>query len=199
MDDPLEPPAEGFDSDGGPGDFDEDPPIPLDRREAARVRRDLDDLAAFRSTFEPEGLKGVSLFCPDCVEQHFYAWEMLEHNLEALLESGETPVHEPAYDPDPEEYVDWEYAQGYLDGLADGGRPVLPAALDEAGGCPHCGGPLPAHGGGELPATYCPSCGSHLGFARIARALLDRGWSAHDVAELLRGAGAPPLEGPAGR
>src|SRR5688500_4092331 len=94
-------------------DFDEDlPPVPLDRREAARVRRDLDDLAAFRHTFEPEGFKGVSLFCQDCVEEHFYGWEMLEHNLRALLESGETPVHEPAYDPKPDEYIDWEYAQG---------------------------------------------------------------------------------------
>ena len=37
-------------------------PIPLDRAEAARVRRDLEDLAAFRSTFEGEGFRGVSMF-----------------------------------------------------------------------------------------------------------------------------------------
>lgn len=179
-------------------DFDEDlPPVPLDRREAARVRRDLDDLAAFRHTFEPEGFKGVSLFCQDCVEEHFYGWEMLEHNLRALLESGETPVHEPAYDPKPDEYIDWEYAQGYLDGLADAGVPVLPTHLTPSGGCPFCGVELPE--GGES-ALYCPTCGNHLGAARIAQALLERGWSVEDVSDLLRGARVPPLRGmPSGK
>lgn len=170
----------------GPG------PVPLDRHEAARVRRDLDDLAAFRHTFEPEGYKGVSLFCHDCVEEHFYGWEMLEHNLRALLESGQTPVHEPAFDPRPDEYVDWEYAQGYLDGLADAGSPTLPAQITPSGGCPFCGVELPE--GGEH-TTYCPTCGTHLGPARIARALLERGWSNEDVIELLRAARVPPLRG----
>lgn len=174
-------------------DFDDDlPPVPLDRREAARVRRDLDDLAAFRHTFEPEGFKGVSLFCQDCVEEHFYGWEMLEHNLRALLESGETPVHEPAYDPKPDEYIDWEYAQGYLDGLADAGVPVLPTHLTPSGGCPFCGVELPEGGDNAL---YCPTCGNHLGPARIAQALLERGWSVEDVSDLLRGARVPPLRG----
>ncbi len=167
-------------------------PVPLDRREAARVRRDLDDLAAFRHTFEPEGYKGVSLYCQECLEEHFYGWEMLEHNLQALLESGETPVHEPAYDPRPEEYVDWEYAQGYLDGLADAGAPVLPLGLVPSGGCPFCEADLP--NGGEH-AVYCAVCGNHLGPARIAKALLDRGLSAEEVAELLRSARVPPLRG----
>jgi hypothetical protein len=165
--------------------------VPLDRDEAARVRRDLDDLAAFRRTFEPEGFRGVSMFCADCAEEHFYEWAMLEENLRALLESGEVPVHEPAFDPKPEEYVDWEYAQGYLDGLSDAGSPLLPVHAPE-GTCPHCGAVLPS-GGNE--ALFCPACGSSLGAARIARALLDRGWSRNDVAELLRGARVPPLRG----
>lgn len=168
------------------------PPMPLDRREAARVRRDLDDLAAFRHTFEPEGFKGVSLFCQDCVEEHFYGWQMLEHNLRALLESGETPVHEPAFDPRPDEYVDWEYAQGYLDGMADAGAPVLPTHTTLPGGCPFCGAELP---GDTAQIIHCPTCGAHLGPARIARALIDRGWSNDDVVELLRGARVPPLRG----
>jgi hypothetical protein len=165
-------------------------PVPLDRREAARVRRDLDDLAAFRHTFEAEGFKGVSLFCDDCLTDHFYGWEMLEHNLRALLESGETPMHEPAYDPSPEDYVDWDYAQGYLDGMADAGGPVLPVHATPVGGCPFCGVALPD--GGE-PVVHCPTCGTHLGPARIAKALLERGWAAADVTELLRGARVPPL------
>ena len=173
--------------------YDEDPePRPLDRHEAARVRRDLDDLAAFRHTFEPEGFKGVSVFCEDCVEEHFFPWDMLEQNLTALLESGATPVHEPAYDPKPDDYVDWHYAQGYLDGLADAGAPTLPVQMTPTGGCPFCGVELP--GKGEQ-AVFCPTCGAHLGPARIARALLDRGWSHTDVAELLRAARVPPLRG----
>jgi hypothetical protein len=167
-------------------------PRPLDRREAARVRRDLDDLAAFRHTFEPEGFKGMSVFCEDCVEEHFYPWDMLEQNLTALLESGETPVHEPAYNPRPEEYVDWQYAQGYLDGLADAGSPVQAAPLSDTSGCPFCGADLP---GDPDRLVHCPGCGAHLGPARIAQALLGRGWSAEDVAELLRSAKLPPLRG----
>jgi hypothetical protein len=179
------------------GEFDDETdevrPRPLDRHEAARVRRDLDDLAAFRHTFEPEGFKGVSVFCQDCIEEHFYGWEMLEHNLKALLESGETPVHEPAYDPKPDEYIDWEYAQGYLDGLADAGTPVLPAQTAPSGGCPFCGVELPGAAPDQL--LYCPTCGTHLGPARIARALIDRGWTVADVVELFRGARLPPLRG----
>jgi hypothetical protein len=171
-------------------DFDDDELRPLDKHEAARVRRDLDDLAAFRHTFEPEGFKGVSVFCEDCVEEHFYPWDMLEQNLTALLESGETPVHEPAYDPRPEQYVDWHYAQGYLDGIADAGGPVLDANLPESGGCPFCGVDL---AGDPKVLVHCPTCGAHLGPARIAKALLERGWSPHDVTELLRGARIPPL------
>ena len=165
--------------------------VPLDRDEAARVKRDLDDLAAFRRTFQPEGFRGVSMFCADCAEEHFYEWAMLEENLRALLESGEVPVHEPAFDPKPDEYVDWEYAQGYLDGLADGGSPLLSVHAPE-GTCPHCGHTLPA-GGDE--ALYCPACGTSLSAARIAKALLDKGWSREDIGELLRGARVPPLRG----
>ena len=181
--------AVAMDDDFDPDEADE--PIPLDRAEAARVRRDLEDLASFRQTFEGEGFRGVSMFCADCVEDHYYDWAILESNLKALLESGEVPVHEPAYDPKPDEYVDWEYAQGYLDGLADAGAPVLPAHLAETTACPHCGGPLP----GPDPSVFCPNCGTHLGAARMARALLDRGWSTEDVSDLLRGARVPPLRG----
>jgi len=165
---------------------------PLDRREAALVRRDLDDLAAFRNTFESGGFKGVSLFCEDCGEDHFYGWDILENNLRTLLKSGEAPVHELAYDPHPEEYIDWDYAQGYLDGLADAGAPTLPLANTTVTGCPFCGSQL--HDGGER-SIYCPTCGNHLGPARIARALIDQGWDVAAVAELLRAARIPPLRG----
>ena len=31
-------------------------------------------------------------------------------------DAGESPVHEPAFDPDPNDYVSWDYARGFLDG-----------------------------------------------------------------------------------
>lgn len=179
-----------MDDDYDDADEGDETPRPLDREEAARVRRDLDDLSAFRHTFEPEGYKGVSVFCDDCAEEHFYGWQMLTENLTALLQSGETPVHEPAFDPRPDEYVDWQYAQGYLDGMGDAGADTLPSPLTETGGCPYCGVELP---GGGAKHAYCPTCGLHLGPARMARALLDRGWPDGDVADLLRGARIPPL------
>ena len=35
------------------------------------------------------------------------------------LDSGRPRVHEPAFDPDPDHYVTWEYARGYTDGVHD--------------------------------------------------------------------------------
>ncbi len=181
-----------YDEFSDPPSDDDSGPVPLDRHEAARVRRDLEDLTVFRQTFEPEGFRGTSMFCADCVEEHYYDWAILEQNLRALLESGEVPVHEPAFDPKPDEYVGWEYAQGYLDGLADAGAQLLPVLTGPEGSCPFCGTKLPD--GGEQ-ALFCPACGTHLGPARIARALLDQGWETDAVTELLRGARVPPLRG----
>lgn len=183
-----------------PDDFDEDDgdeelARPLDRDEAASVRRDLDDLAAFRRTFEPEGYKGVSVFCTDCAEDHYYGWDMLEENLQALLDSGTSPVHEPPFDPHPDDYIDWPYAQGYLDGLGDAGVPALPAPLPRTTGCPYCGVQLPDGEGDGRTITFCPTCGMHLGTAKVARVLLEEGWSHERVAELLRSARLPPLRG----
>lgn len=166
------------------------PPRPLDREEAAHVRRDLDDLSAFREAFEPDGFKGVSVWCADCDEEHFYGWQMLEQNLRALLESGETPVHEPAFAPRPDEYVDWQYAQGYVDGRADAevGGPVAP--LSATGECPYCGAPMP---GDQEALTYCPTCGQHLGPARMAKAMIEAGMKPEAVAELLAAARVRPV------
>ena len=161
---------------------DEDHLSRLDGEEAVLVRRDLDDLAAFRATFEPEGFKGVSLYCTDCGEEHYYEWDMLEHNLAALLESGATPVHEPAFDPHPDEYVNWEYAQGYVDGLSDADPSAHHGGSLADGQCPFCAAGLP-----EEPeaVTFCPACGQHLGPARLAEVLEAEGWSRDDVDSLL--------------
>jgi hypothetical protein len=38
-------------------------------------------------------------------------------NLRHLLTVGQTRVHEPAFNPDPGDYVSWDYARGYADGV----------------------------------------------------------------------------------
>lgn len=181
--DEFEEPEEEFEEEG-------ESRLPLDRREAEQVRRDLEDLDAIRQTFEPDGFKGVSVFCPDCVEDHYYEWEMFASSLSALLESGETPVHEPAFNPHPDDYVGWDYAQGFLDGLTEAGVPAAGAEALERGACPFCASPL-ADGG--VHANYCPVCGENLAPARIAHVLLEAGWSAESVSELLRAARVPPM------
>ena len=169
---------------------DDHDPRPLDAHEAEHVRNDLEDLMAFRQVFEPEGYKGVSMYCSDCAEEHYYGWQMLEENLTALLQSGESPVHEPPYDPRPHEYVEWQYAQGYVDGLFESGMNITPTPLAEAAACPHCGVGMPAEGS---TFTFCPACGTHLGGARLAKILLDRGWTADDVRTAMNASLFPPL------
>jgi hypothetical protein len=89
---------------------------PLEEEERDLLRQDLVDVRALREMLGSRGLKGAVFFCPDCEEDHYLTWDLLEGNLEQLLDQGESPVHEPAYDPDPEEYVSWDYARGFLDG-----------------------------------------------------------------------------------
>lgn len=159
---------------------------PLAQHEAALVRRDIDDLAAFRHAFESDGYKGVSMFCTDCLEEHYYGWDMLEGNLRTLLESGDYPVHEPPYDPKPEDYVNWEYAQGYVDGAVDTMPAQAPPRQDEH--CPFCGfdmGPVGAM------ALYCPACGTLLGIATLADSLIAGELSPDVVTALLRASGLP--------
>jgi hypothetical protein len=88
---------------------------PLDDDERDLLRQDLVDVRALREMLGARGLKGAVFYCPDC-EEDYLTWDLLEGNLEQLLDHGDSPVHEPAYDPDPDEYVSWDYARGFLDG-----------------------------------------------------------------------------------
>jgi hypothetical protein len=40
---------------------------------------------------------------------------MLRANLLQLLVDGTVRPHEPAYDPEPDAYVTWDYCRGYAD------------------------------------------------------------------------------------
>lgn len=169
-------------------DFDrfEDPEFRLDDHESAMVRQDLQDLERFADAFAPQGYRGVAVFCQDCQEPHFYPWDMLEENLRVLLDTGETPVHEPAFEPNPEEYIPWEYARGYVDALADAGV----QQRGELDACPRCGWGL----ADELAqANFCPRCGAPLLQARLRAALAEVGLDAETVDDLLTKAGLPAV------
>lgn len=99
---------------GHEGPFEEEEPLDEDEREA--LHQDLVDIETLKELLGPRGIKGTVFDCPDCSEDHFLGWELLSGNLKEVLEAGESPVHEPAFDPDPEDYVSWDYARGFLDG-----------------------------------------------------------------------------------
>jgi hypothetical protein len=93
-----------------------DPDEPLDDDEREALRQDLVDVQVLKEVLGSKGIKGAVFYCPDCDEDHFLGWDLLAGNLTQLLKEGESPVHEPAFEPDPNEYVSWDYARGFLDG-----------------------------------------------------------------------------------
>ena len=97
---------------------DNDPIEPLNENERADVLADLAELADFRATLERHGVAGITVECADCGDQHFFGWDLMAANLRALLGEGRTHVHEPAFAPDPDAYVSWDYARGYSDAVA---------------------------------------------------------------------------------
>ena len=94
-------------------------PLPADERES--VEADLQDLKGMRVVFESQGAKGVVINCTDCGMNHYFGWELLKESLEHMLQTGEPRMHEPAFAPNEEDYIAWDYAKGYLDALGDAG------------------------------------------------------------------------------
>ncbi|ATO80166.1 hypothetical protein ACWT_0751 [Actinoplanes sp. SE50] len=92
---------------------------PLSEDERQDVLEDLSDLEIYQALLSPTGIRGLVIECEDCHEPHYFDWDLLRGNLRHLLSSGRPRVHEPAYDPDPDHYVTWEYARGYADGVHD--------------------------------------------------------------------------------
>lgn len=89
---------------------------PLDDEEREALRQDLVDVQVLKEVLAPKGIKGTVFYCVDCEEDHYLTWDLLAGNLQEILEAGESPVHEPAFEPNPDEYVKWDYARGFLDG-----------------------------------------------------------------------------------
>jgi hypothetical protein len=89
---------------------------PLDEAEREMLRQDLLDVEMLKELLAPRDIKGVVFYCPDCEEEHFLGWDLFKGNLQELLDEGQSPVHEPAFNPNPDDYVTWDYARGFLDG-----------------------------------------------------------------------------------
>ncbi len=157
---------------------------PLDEHETALVRQDLSDLEMFEATFRPEGYRGMAVWCEDCAEEHYYPWDMLRENLKLLLDTGEIPVHEPAFAPEPDRYIHWDYARGYVDALRDAGVDDR-LEIEE---CGRCGLQLPEE---IRQGNFCPRCGTSLLGRRLEVALGDLELSEEAVAAVLRAVGLP--------
>jgi hypothetical protein len=101
-------------------DLDEtDDLVALSEDDRSDVEEDLADLEVYESLLGRVGIRGLVIDCEDCHEPHYFDWALMRSNLRHLLESGRPRVHEPAFDPDPEHYVTWDYARGYTDGVHD--------------------------------------------------------------------------------
>ena len=100
------------------GDFRDDEDVtPLSAEEREDVLAELEDLEVFQALLEPRGYRGLVVECVDCQEPHYFGWDLLRGNLRRLLDQGQPHVHEPAFDPDPADYVSWDYARGFADGV----------------------------------------------------------------------------------
>ena len=166
-------------------EHDDEEPIELTPEERADVEADLDDLAAMRTLFAAQGVKGVVIACQDCGSNHFYEWELLRDNLEQMLETGEPRMHEPAFDIQEDEYIQWDYGKGYVDALADTG--LEPDQQIEVGACPWCETAIEPH------FQFCPRCGRSLGAVRLYHELVGRGLDEREVRALLVRAGYEPF------
>ena len=157
----------------------------LDPAEERDARADLEDLAAIRGLFAAQGVKGVVVACPDCGEDHFYEWDLLQENLEHFLQTGETRMHEPAFQVKEDDYIGWDYGRGYVDALLEAG--LVPGERPTLDGCPWCRAEAPDD------AAFCARCGRSLAPARVLVALLARGIPDREARELLIRSGVEPF------
>jgi hypothetical protein len=94
-------------------------------------------------------------------------------------------MHEPAFEPKEDDYVQWDYGKGYIDALADTGLEA-DRRIDVAM-CPWCETPVDATYG------FCPRCGRSLAAVRIYEDLKARGIDEREVRAMLVRAGFEPF------
>lgn len=178
---PAEPTGPEFEDPDDFEGFDEIDPV-----ERESLHQDLVDVKILKAVVGSRGIKGVVVFCPDCEDDHFLGWDLLAGNLQQMIQSGRPPVHEPAWEPNPDDYVSWDYARGFLDGYE-----TYPEGRSTGRNCGYCGAPLPE---GGYAWSHCPSCGHDLSPVNLIYNLRKKGWSSESIAELLEISGFdPPL------
>ena len=160
-------------------------PQELGAEERQNIEADLDDLGGMKGVFGGQGVRGVVIACPDCGSNHFYEWDLLRENLEYMLKTGEPRMHEPAFEPREEEYIQWDYGKGYIDALSDTG--LEPDKRIEVTACPWCETPC------EEFFQFCPRCGRSLAAVRIYRELVDKGMDEREARSLLVRGGFEPF------
>ena len=96
-----------------PDPFADDPSDPSAALDA--IEPDLADLAVYEALLAHKGIRGLVVCCDECQQDHYHDWDMLRSNLLQLLVDGTVRPHEPAYDPEPDAYVTWDYCRGYAD------------------------------------------------------------------------------------
>lgn len=113
---PLDP---FLDSDDDPAQVldSDDEAEPLDETEEQLIREDLADLAVFQQVLAPCSIKGIVVDCDGCGETHYFAWEIMRANLNHMIQFGLSRVHEPPFEPKPNEFVSWDYARGFTDAV----------------------------------------------------------------------------------
>lgn len=161
--------------------FGEDEHGPIDAAEREALSQDLLDVKTLKAVLATKGIKGVVVFCPDCEDDHYLGWDLLAGNLQQVLESGTTPVHEPAWEPDPDEYVTWDYARGFLDGYDSYGEDRVITEV-----CPYCASPLT-----ELMSewSFCPHCGKEFAAVNLLLTLRRYGWDRSRIGALFEECG----------
>jgi hypothetical protein len=100
---------------------------PLSPQDREEILVDLEDLELFQTLLEPRGVRGLIAECAECEATHYFGWELLRQNLRQLLDVGHLRAHEPAFEPDPADYVAWEYAKGFVDGVLSASDEEPPA------------------------------------------------------------------------
>jgi Family of unknown function (DUF5319) len=95
---------------------DEEPAEPISEEERTELLADLADLAVYEALLAPRHVRGVVVDCAECQSPHYHDWALLRASLEQLLQDGRMRPHEPAFDPNPSDYVSWEYCKGFADG-----------------------------------------------------------------------------------
>ena len=89
--------------------------VPVSEEEKVGLRQDLKFVREFRKLLEPRAVRGITMYCEECDEPHFYDWNIIESNIVLMLEDQPMPVHEPLAQPNPNDYVTWDYCLGYAD------------------------------------------------------------------------------------